>query len=204
VFPSSIRVYTIIALALFVALAAAVSTGHTAALDQSIRLAVHAHSSPALTAAFRFLTLFGETGVLLGLSVAATAVLAALRWKQAALWFAVSMLGAYALDMALKNSFHRPRPPVSFFATPMPNSFSFPSGHALFSVCWFGTLALLIAPRLRPRAARIALWSGAAPLAFAIGCSRIYLGVHYPTDVLAGFAAGVVWLGALAVFLREC
>jgi len=186
-----------------VALAAAVSTGYTAAFDQSIRLAVHAHSSPALTAAFRFLTLFGETGVLVWLSMAATALLAALRWKFAALWFAISMLGAYALDMALKNSFHRPRPLVSFFGTPFPGSYSFPSGHALFAVCWFGTLALLIAPRLRPRAARIALWTGAAPLAFAIGYSRIYLGVHYPTDVLAGFAAGVVWLGALALFLGE-
>jgi undecaprenyl-diphosphatase len=186
-----------------VALAAAVSTGYTAALDQSIRVAVHTHSSPALTAAFRFLTLFGETQVLFALSLAATAVLALLRWKFAALWFAISMLGAYALDMALKNSFGRPRPPVSFFGTPFPESHSFPSGHALSAVCWFGALALLIAPRLRPRAARIALWSGAALLAFAIGFSRIYLGVHYPTDVLAGFAAGVVWLGALALFLGE-
>jgi undecaprenyl-diphosphatase len=199
-----IRVYTIIALALFVALAAAVSTGHTAALDQSLRLAVHAHSSPALTSALRFMTLFGETGVLIALSVAATALLAALRSKYAALWFAISMLGGFAIDFALKSAFHRPRPPVSFFGTPMPGSYSFPSGHALFSVCWFGTLALLVAPRLRARAARIAIWSGAVLLSFAIGFSRIYLGVHYPADVLAGYAAGAVWVGALAAFLGEC
>ncbi len=161
------------------------------------------HSSRPLTAAFRFLTLFGETGVLFALSLAATAVLAALRWKYAALRFAISMLGAYSLDMALKNSFHRPRPPVSFFGTPFPGSYSFPSGHALFAVCWFGALAPLMAPRLRSRAARIALWTGAVPLVSAIGYSRIYLGVHYPTDVLSGFAAGVVWLGALALFLGE-
>jgi len=186
-----------------VALAAAVSTGHTAALDQSIRLAVYAHSSPALTAAFRFLTLFGETGVLIGLSVAATAVLAALRWKQAALWFAVSMLGAYALDMALKNSFHRPRPPSPSSRRLCRTPSASPAARAVLGVLVRHAGPADCTPPAAPRA-RIALWSGAGLLAFAIGCSRIYLGVHYPTDVLAGFAAGVVWLGALAVFLREC
>ena len=184
------------------ALAAAVSTGHTAALDQSIRLAVYAHSSPALTAAFRFLTLFGETGVLLGLSVAATAVLAALRWKQAALWFAVSMLGAYALDMALKNSFHRPRPPVSFFATPMPNSFSFPSGHALFSLCFYGGLAIVVARAVLPAVMRTGLWIATVLLVLAIGGTRIYLGVHYPSDVLAGYLVAIAWI-AIVLFAEQ-
>lgn len=185
-------------------LAAAVSTGHTAALDQCLRMAVHAHSAPPLTALLRFLSRFAETGVLIGLSIVATAALAAFRSKFAALRFAITMLGGFALDIGLKNAFHRPRPPVSFFATPFPASYSLPSGHALFAACYFGTLALLVAPRLRARAARIAFWSAALLLSFGIGFSRIYLGVHYPTDVLAGFAAGTVWVGALSEFLGEC
>jgi len=103
------------------------------------------------------------------------------------------MLGAYALDMALKNSFHRPRPPVSFFATLCRTPSASPAGTALFSVCWFGTLALLIALRLRPAPPASRSGTGAGLLAFAIGCSESILGVHYPTDVLA--ALPPEWFG---------
>jgi undecaprenyl-diphosphatase len=88
----------------------------------------------------------------------------------------------------LQFAFHRARP-NPFFGLSTPESYTFPSGHAMLSTVFFLSLAMLIT---RKPAARIA----AAILAFFIGLSRIYLGVHYPTDVLAGFAAGAFWLSA--------
>jgi undecaprenyl-diphosphatase len=183
--------------------AAEVVAGRTQAFDDQVRLTVHAHSSAELTGALRFLTNFGEAPVLIALSGAATAALVWLRRKRAALLFAITMVAGFLLDMSLKLAFHRARPPASFFGMPMPDSYSFPSGHALFSVCFFGTLALLVSARVRNRPVRVAVWLAAALLAGSIGFSRIYLGVHYPADVLAGYAVGAVSVSMAAAFLRE-
>lgn len=164
---------------------------------------MHAHSSAELTSALRFLTNFGEPAVLIALSGAATAALVFLRRKRAALLLIIAMVGGFLLDATLKLVFHRARPPASFFGTPMPDSYSFPSGHALFSVCFLGTLALLVSARVRSRPGRVAVWLAAALLAGSIGFSRIYLGVHYPADVIAGYAAGAVSVSMGAAFLRE-
>ena len=96
----------------------------------------------------------------------------------------------------MKLGFHRARP-APFFGIPAPNSYSYPSGHALFAVCFFGTLAWILAARRASRLARGALWGGAIVIAWLIGYSRIYLGVHYPTDVIAGYASALVWLTVL-------
>jgi undecaprenyl-diphosphatase len=189
---------------LFAWLAAEVMAGHTQALDEQVRLAVHAHSSPQLTAAMRFLSHFADPPVLILLSAAATAALVALRWKRSALLFVAAMLGGYVVDSTLKLAFHRARPAESFFGTPMPDSYSFPSGHALFSVCFFGTLALSASARVRSRLGRVAIWLGAGLVALAIGYSRVYLGVHYASEVVAGYLAGGVCVGAMAWLLRQC
>jgi undecaprenyl-diphosphatase len=109
-----------------------------------------------------------------------------------ALGLAIIMAGATILDNGLKLAFHRVRPEV-FFGV-LPDTYSFPSGHALFNLCFYGGLAILLASRVRGAGLRIATWSAAALLVLGIGLSRIYLGVHYPTDVLAGFLAGGAWL----------
>jgi len=86
----------------------------------------------------------------------------------------------------LKALVHRPRP-QPFFGYPQPNTYSFPSGHALISLCFYLALAEIEG---RKRAWRLA----AVLFAVAIGLTRIYLGVHYPTDVAAGFATAIAWL----------
>lgn len=177
--------------------------GRTAEFDSRVRLAVHAHSTTGLTGTLRFLTDFGEPPVLVALSAAVAAALVYLRRKRAALVFVLTMLGGFVLDSTLKLAFHRARPPASFFGTPTPDSYSFPSGHALFSVCFFGMLALLVSVRMRSRPGRVTIWLCAALLAGSIGFSRIYLGVHYPVDVMAGFAVGAVAVSVGAAFLRE-
>jgi undecaprenyl-diphosphatase len=110
--------------------------------------------------------------------------------------FLVAVLGAFLSSELLKLLFHRVRP-EPFFAVYAPQTFSFPSGHSLVSPCFYGVLAAIVASRLRPPAARAAVWASAAVLAALIGCSRIYLGVHYPSDVLAGYAVAVAWAAGL-------
>jgi undecaprenyl-diphosphatase len=88
---------------------------------------------------------------------------------------------------------------VPFFGTEAPHSYSFPSGHALFSICFFGVVAALVAARLPSIAARAAVWTVAVAIAFLIGLSRVYLGVHYPSDVIGGYAAAVAWASAVAL-----
>lgn len=124
------------------------------------------------------------------------ALLVARRFRDAA-WAAVTLAGIHVLTAVLKDVFDRPRP-SGVSAIPLPGSSSFPSGHASGAVVTFGVLAALAAERW-PRW-RYPFWAVAAVLAFGIGASRVVLGVHYSTDVLAGWCLGLAWLaGALLV-----
>ncbi len=114
--------------------------------------------------------------------------------RRAAVLFVSAVLGGEALDEMAKLIFHRIRP-VPFFGLSAPTSFSFPSGHALGSCCFYGVLAAIVAERA-PRY-RAIIWTAATAFVILIGISRIYLGVHYPSDVLAGYVAAIIWVFAL-------
>lgn len=105
---------------------------------------------------------------------------------------AFCLLGGAALNELLKQLFERARPDA--FHIVAASGFSFPSGHAMAALCFYGMVAFLVV-RKRPWQWRMAGAVGAVLLIAAIGISRIYLGVHYPSDVVAGYAAGVTWLG---------
>jgi undecaprenyl-diphosphatase len=160
---------------------------------------VHQFASPGMTRAMTAISLLGYNILIVELAFA-LAVFLYLRWRRAAGWLAVSMAGALALDLALKYTFHRPRPQPFFGAEPP--SYSFPSGHALCSFCFYAVLAGLIAARTRSLALRVAVGIAAAALVVAIGISRIYLGMHYPSDVIAGYLAAAVWVTTLLVLDR--
>lgn len=187
---------SVAALLLFAWLATQVACHSTIVFDASVRDFVHRHASPARTEFMLLVTRFGASGVLFILGAGAFAVLVTAGWRNSALTFLITMVGALVLDAALKSAFHRTRP-ESFFGTPEPNSCSFPSGHALFAACYFGSLAAVLSARTPGTAKRAVIWTVAVALAFLIGLSRIYLGVHYPSDVLGGYAAAVVWLLAV-------
>jgi undecaprenyl-diphosphatase len=104
------------------------------------------------------------------------------------------------LDLALKYAFHRQRP-IPYFGS-APTTFSFPSGHSLFSFCFFGTLAGLMATRTSARPLKVIIYLTAALLIFSIGLSRIYLGVHYPTDVVVGYLAAGIWVTTVVILDR--
>jgi undecaprenyl-diphosphatase len=110
----------------------------------------------------------------------------------------VNLAGAGLLNWLLKFSFARVRP-ASFFDYPLPGSPSFPSGHALYAASVFGGLAVLVTARIRHPLLRLAIWFVAIALILLVGLSRVYLGVHYPSDVLAGYAIGVIWVTAVAI-----
>jgi undecaprenyl-diphosphatase len=164
--------------------------------DRAIADYLHSVATPPLTLFFLVVTALGsiETIALLGIIMAA--VFAKRRqWLYLGSWIAAAG-GSAVLDRLLKELFARPRP---FFEHPLlrETSYSFPSGHAMESLVVYGMLAYFAVLALDSWRARTAVVFGAVLLVLLIGFSRMYVGVHYFSDVVAGYAAGGVWLSAL-------
>lgn len=186
----------------FLALAAALFVGPLASIDRAASELAVGYRTWLLTVLFTTVTVLGN-GSLLAPMLAATAVvgMAQHKLRRPCLWMVGLAVSAGIVDSALKLLFARPRPEE--WASPLLRevSYSFPSGHAMIAMCLMGFLCYLAAtaasPRLRPLA-----WVLAA-LVVLVGCSRIYLGVHYPADVLGGYLAGIPLLSvAIATYRR--
>jgi membrane-associated phospholipid phosphatase len=108
----------------------------------------------------------------------------------------VALLGAMLLEKPVKLVIARPRPPVVWMAVPT-KGFAFPSGHTIQSTAAYGALAYLIARIQRDWRAKVRSLTLGALIPFLVGVSRIYLGVHWPTDVMAGWALGSAWLAVV-------
>jgi undecaprenyl-diphosphatase len=118
-----------------------------------------------------------------------------------ALYVVLAYAGAEVITFGMKQGFRRERP---FFEDPLAtaSSFSFPSGHALVSLSVYGSIAIVVARHAPGRRTAIAVLAVAAVWVLAIGFSRLYLGVHFLSDVLAGLAAGAAWLALLYLALE--
>jgi undecaprenyl-diphosphatase len=147
---------------------------------------------------FRVVTFFGSPAV----AVAIGAVVCVLLYRRGrfidAALLPLVLAGAELLNVVLKLSFHRARPEVAFVHL---DTYSFPSGHAMASTAAYGALTYLAWSRLRTRRRRLSLLAVTVVFLALIGFSRIYLGVHYLSDVLAGFAGGGFWL-AVSIALQ--
>ena len=172
--------------------------GDALGLDNHTRSLVHTVASPGLTRVMRTASLYGGPSVLVPAGLLAAVAFLVRGWRRGALLAVITLAGAGLLNWLLKLSFGRVRP-EAFFDYPLPGSPSFPSGHALFAASVFGGLAALLSPRLKHRALRIVVWSAALLLILLVGVSRVYFGVHYPSDVLAGYSVGVIWVTAVAL-----
>jgi membrane-associated phospholipid phosphatase len=190
----------VVSLFLFGWLAEEMLEGDTQKFDMSVRNAVHQHAAPALTRVMQAFSFLGSVGTVSVLCVVILGAFLYFHRSRLAALLGITMVGMGALDEALKLAFRRPRP-VAFFG-PTPNSYSFPSGHAFGSVCFYGVLAAILATRVRGTAAKWSVWTVAILLMAMIGFSRIYLGVHYPSDVIAGYCAGAVWVAAVGLLDR--
>jgi membrane-associated phospholipid phosphatase len=169
--------------------------------DQRLAEWLRGRATDPLTDVFRAITTLGNFVTLVVVTVIAVAVLWRRRERTDGVFVAFAFLGAQVLSSAMKLGFRRERP---FFPDPLAteSTFSFPSGHALVSLAVYGSIALVLARRLRRRRDRIVLFSATGLLVLAIGFSRLYLGVHFLSDVLAGFAAGAAWVALLYVALE--
>lgn len=173
--------------------------GDLAAYDPAVMAAVAVERSPALTVGAEIVTTLGSTAAV-GTMAAGMVLWLGLRrhqWRQAAL-LGGAMATSAALTLALKHLVARGRPPASMVLGPIDVSYAFPSGHTLNSTVFFGLLAGLAMMRFhdwRARAAAAAAW---AALSIAVGASRVYLGYHWLTDVLGGYAVALTLLAAAA------
>jgi undecaprenyl-diphosphatase len=187
-----------LALLLFVWLGLQIRSGAPTPFDIAGRAGLRSLESPAMSAFMWGASVYGAPGRLSPLGLIAAAVFLVRGWRRGALLVVVTIAGAWLLDNGLKLFFARARPEPFYDYYPAPSSYSFPSGHALFSVCFFGGLAVLLTHRLNNRVAQVTVWLLATVIILLIGSSRVYLGVHYPTDVAGGYAVGLAWVTAVA------
>ncbi|KQZ12739.1 phosphoesterase [Mesorhizobium sp. Root554] len=148
--------------------------------------------SPKIEGAVRDITALGGTIVLTLITAATVIYFFLTRRLSTAFFVLVAIGGGQVLSSLLKLGIDRPRPElVSHLATE--TSLSFPSGHAMLSAVTYLTLGTLAARFLQGRTTRIYVLSLAVLVTLMVGVSRIYLGVHWPSDVLAGWCAGFAW-----------
>ncbi len=168
--------------------------------DNGIVAGLQSRGSETGEAVFAAITHLGDVGF--GIVMAIAIVAFVIRHHRArAIGLFTASAGGTLLDNLLKAIFHRGRPEYATeFITRA--SWSFPSGHATNSITGYGFLAFLLITHTTDRRRRWAIGAGAALLILIVGFSRIYLGVHYPSDVLGGYLAGGIWLIACIMGYR--
>jgi len=183
----------------FVAVSEGVVEGNTHVFDEMVLLSMRTpqdHSDPIgpgwVEEFARDVTALGSVGVLTFISLAAAGFLVLRGKRRAAVFVIVAIAGGIALSFGLKSAFDRPRPDlVSHGAAVFTKSF--PSAHSMMSAVVYLTLGTLLARFQSLRRLKIYVISLAVLITLAVGVSRVYLGVHWPTDVLAGWAGGAAW-----------
>ena len=167
--------------------------GDSRQFDEATRAAVHQLASPIMTTVMRGFSFIGSTIALTAATIFVIVRFAMRKWHHEAKLFAITMIGGALLNITLKLTFKRERP-VPFFNLSTPESYSFPSGHSLTSAVFFGALAAILTARIKSKRARAIIWTVSTVMFLSIGFSRIYLGVHHTTDVIAGFVAALIWI----------
>lgn len=186
-------VIAVLALWAFAEIADLVTDGQTQRFDDSVLLWIHRHASPAFDVYALEITSLGSGTVVFMTILIASAFLWSSRHRYSVwlLWIAVA--GGGLLNLALKALFDRPRPQLFEWRTPYAGQSSFPSGHSMYAVIVYWTLAYLLSRLEESRLMKRLTWAFAVIVILLIGLSRLYLGVHYPSDVLGGFIAGFAW-----------
>jgi undecaprenyl-diphosphatase len=178
-----------------------VRAGSTQAFDERALRWVAAHQVEWLELAMLELTFLGTATVVVVIAGVAALFLTLTRQRTAAAVLLWSTLGAILLNNVLKAAFDRPRPALFEWGTRV-HTTSFPSGHAMSAAAIYGTVAFLAARLARRRRARTAIYAASALLIVLVAASRVYLGVHYPTDVAAGLLVGFAWAAFCAAALE--
>jgi undecaprenyl-diphosphatase len=187
----------VLAIGVLALLAKVVMEGVTQGFDENVLRGLEASRSPLFNEIMLEISTIGS-GVPLILMVFVAALLLWLtrhRWSAGLL--VVGSLGGTIINRVLKMSFDRERPSV-VEAVEVVRSLYFPSGHATSSFIVYGTLAYILTQISKQHSVRMAIWIIAAGMIVLVGFSRMYLGVHYPTDVAGGFLVGLAWVMIVA------
>ena len=192
----------------FVKLASEVVEGDTMAFDRFIMAGLRDPENPSLPLGPRWLqsamldvTAIGGVAVLTLITVIVAGFLAVSRKGKLALFVVTAVSTGALVSTLLKSLFDRPRPDLVSHLIDV-NTTSFPSGHAMNSAVVYLTLAALLARTRLDNATRIYILAMAIALALTIGLSRVYLGVHWPSDVIAGWAVGAFWAALCSVGMQ--
>jgi undecaprenyl-diphosphatase len=196
----------------FAELADEVADGETHAFDRATMLALREAHDPAdplgpawVEFVARDVTSLGGTAVLVMLTCASVGYLLLSRRWGAALLVTVSILGGTLISSGLKSMFDRPRPDLVPHGVEV-TSASFPSGHAMLAMITYLTLGAVLAEVQPKRRYKAYILAWALLLSVLVGLTRVYLGVHWPTDVLAGWCIGAAWAllcGVIALWLQR-
>jgi undecaprenyl-diphosphatase len=183
----------------FVVVASLVVSGHVQTMDERILLAFRRTDDPAIPIGPRWchqmaieITALGSVPVMTAIIIAVCAWMALAERRASIGIVLASSCGAGLLNTVLKSAFGRPRPSV-VPQLAMVDSMSFPSGHAMIAAAVYLTLGALLARTTNYWRLRLYYLGVALGITGLVAFSRVYLGVHYPSDVLAGMAAGALW-----------
>jgi undecaprenyl-diphosphatase len=168
--------------------------------DTPIMQYIHELRTPLLGQIMSGITSLGSvTGIMIGMSIALILLFINRKWWEG-LFLIVAVTGSSLLNYYLKWMFKRDRPTFNPLITE--SGYSFPSGHSMVSFSFIGILAYLLTLMVQKKSLKVLIMTLFFFIVFLIGFSRIYLGVHYPSDVIAGFAAGGAWLVICIVALK--
>jgi membrane-associated phospholipid phosphatase len=167
--------------------------------DTSFLLWLHQFANPILDKAMVTITQLGNPSVVIPVAIITLGVLVGSRQRSAALLFAIACLGSAILNTGLKLVFIKPRPEL-WHRLIVETSYSYPSGHALGSMVLYGMIAYLLSQRY-PKFSNM-IYVAAAGLISTICFSRLYLGVHWLTDIIAGLGIGFLWLVICITMLK--
>ncbi|REI01618.1 phosphatase PAP2 family protein [Staphylococcus felis] len=169
-------------------------------IDNEVYTFIYSSESFISTSIFFGATQIGEVWAMMTLSLLTVALLMLYRYKVEALFFALTMILSGISNPILKNIFDRERPTLLRLIDI--SGFSFPSGHAMGSTAFFGSL-IYICHRVLKGKSKSFIIALCAMLIVLISTSRVYLGVHYPTDILAGIVGGVFCIILSQLILRK-
>jgi membrane-associated phospholipid phosphatase len=159
--------------------------------DRSLLLWIHQFANPQLDGLMLFITALGDPAMVITVFISTIAWLGMKRRYTDVIRFTIACTGGVVINQVMKLFFAKPRPEL-WPRLISETSFSFPSGHAVGSMVVYGFIGYILA-REFPIYQRY-IYTAASILIIAIGFSRLYLGVHYPTDIIAGYGVGILWL----------
>jgi membrane-associated phospholipid phosphatase len=159
--------------------------------DRSLLLWIHQFANPQLDGLMLFITALGDPGTVITVFISTIVWLGMKRRYTDAIGFLIICTGGVLINQVMKLFFAKPRPEL-WTRLISETSFSFPSGHAVGSMVVYGFIGYILA-REFPVYQRY-IYAAASILIIAVGFSRLYLGVHYPTDIIAGYGVGILWL----------